>query len=148
MSKTLEMLRQVHESGDIAPLVDIMPYSQFLGISVDTSRGELIGKLTFSEELIGNPSLPALHGGTIGALLESTAIFTVIRETETSRMPKTINITVEYLRTGRPVDTYAAAQFTRLGRRVANVRAFAWQEDRNKPIAAANAHFLLGPSEE
>ena len=31
------------------------------------------------------------------------------------------------------------------GRRVVNVRAVAWQRDPTRPIAAANAHFLLKP---
>ena len=58
-------------------------------------------------------------------------------------VPKTINITVEYLRSGKPQDTFARAVFTKHGRRVANVRAYAWQDDPTKPVAAANAHFLL-----
>jgi acyl-coenzyme A thioesterase PaaI-like protein len=66
---------------------------------------------------------------------------------DTLRVPKTINITVEYLRSGKPQDTFARCEITRQGRRVANVRVVAWQEDRAKPIAAATAHLLLGPPE-
>ena len=32
----------------------------------------------------------------------------------------------------------------RLGKRLANVEAFAWQNDRSRPIAAARINFLLG----
>ena len=130
-------------SGEISQLVEVVPYASFLGIQVVRVDGELIGHLRFSEHLIGNPLLPALHGGVIGALLESTAIFQLMWETEAIVLPKTITLTVDYLRSGRPVDTFARGILTRQGRRVANVRVEAWQEDRSRPIAVASAHFLI-----
>jgi len=87
--------------------------------------------------------VPALHGGTLGALMESTAIFKLLWHGETTTVPKTINITVEYLRGARPQDVLARAEFTRRGRRVANVRVSAWQDDPDEPVAVATAHFLL-----
>jgi uncharacterized protein (TIGR00369 family) len=120
-----------------------IPYVRWLGIETDRVEGEQLCKLRFHPELIGNPSLPALHGGTIGALLESTAIFQLLWEADEAFLPKTITLTVDYLRTGKPVDTFAKATVTRFGRRVATVRAEAWQDDRRRPIATANAHFLI-----
>jgi acyl-coenzyme A thioesterase PaaI-like protein len=58
-------------------------------------------------------------------------------------VPKTITITIDYLRSARPVDTFARGIVTKQGRRVANVRVEAWQEDPAQPVAAANAHFLV-----
>jgi uncharacterized protein (TIGR00369 family) len=144
----LERMEEARRTGDFEPVLDLVPYTRFLGIEVDTSRGELIGRLKYSDHLIGNPTVPALHGGTIGALLESTAIFSLMWVADILRVPKTINITVEYLRSGKPQDTFARCEITRQGRRVANVRVVAWQEDRDKPIAAASAHFLLSPPED
>ncbi len=83
----------------------------------------------------------------LGALLESTAIFQLMWETEVIVLPKTITLTVDYLRPGRPVDTYARGILTRQGRRVANVRVEAWQDDRSRPIAVASAHFLIEVAE-
>lgn len=140
-----QLLRQARESRDLTPVVSAIPYCRFLGISMEAAGDEVIGKLAYSDALIGNSMINALHGGTLAALLESTAVFTLLINAEILRVPKTISITVEYLRSGKPVDTYARAEFTRLGRRVASVRAFAWQQDRDKPIAAANASFLLLP---
>jgi acyl-coenzyme A thioesterase PaaI-like protein len=96
-----------------------------------------------SQSLIGNPILPAIHGGTVGALLESAAIFKLVWEIRSIAVPKTINITVDYLRSARVVDTHARAIITKHGRRVANVQVRAWQADEAKPVAAAHAHFLL-----
>ncbi len=144
MSKD-EILRAAREQGNPQLLADKIPYAKALGIQFSQEGEELVGKMEFSQHLIGDIGVGALHGGTIGALLESTAIFSLLWEVEDTKMPKTINLTVEYLRSGRPKTTYASATITRHGRRVANVRATAWQDDPEKPIAAAYAHFLLVP---
>ena len=128
---------------DLRGLTDLIPYARWMGISAAEVDGELIGRLAYADMLIGNPALPALHGGTLGALLESTAIFELLWRSETVVLPKTINITVDYLRSGGALDTYARGIVTRHGRRVANVRAEAWQEDRSRPIAIAHGHFLV-----
>jgi acyl-coenzyme A thioesterase PaaI-like protein len=140
-----EILRAARESGDISTLVGAIPYLRFLGFSAETSSGELIGKMRYADALIGNASLPALHGGTIGALLESTAILQAFWESETLVLPKIVTITIDFLRSGRPVDTFAKGVFTRQGRRVVNMSVEAWQEDRTRPIARANAIFLVKP---
>ena len=143
MSALAETLRLAKERHDVGALVESIPYLRFLGVTADLSTGELLGKMAFSEPLIGNVSLPALHGGTIGALLESTASLQVLWETETIVLPKIVTITVDFLRSGRPVDTFARGQITKAGRRVVNVGVEAWQEDRARPIARANAIFLI-----
>lgn len=142
MSTLREKLEQAH-AGDPSALVKAIPYASFLGLGIELRDDEILGKMTFSEHLIGNSLIPALHGGTIGALLEWTGIISVIMRAENLTVPKTINITVEYLRTGRAKDVWAVAEMTKLGRRVANVRCLAWQDERERPIAAANMHFLV-----
>ena len=139
-------IAKARESGDPQALVEQIPYAKALGMSMSMSEGQLVGQMDFAKHLIGDIGIGALHGGTIGSLLESTAIFTLLWEVEETQMPKTINLTVEYLRSGRPKTTYASAQITRHGRRVANVRAVAWQDDPDKPIAVAYAHFLISPA--
>src|SRR5262249_61430048 len=91
----------------------------------------------------GKPGLPGLHGGTLGALLESAAVFELLCRSETMTLPKTITLTIDYLRSGAPVDTYARGVVTRQGRRVTNVRMEAWQADRSAPVATAHAVFLV-----
>lgn len=139
----LALVAAAKQGGDINKLVDAIPYSRFMGITMAQVDGELLGKLPFGEHLIGNPMLPAIHGGVLAALLESTAIFQLMWETETVVLPKTITVTVDFLRPGRAQDTWARGILTRQGRRVANVRVEAWQDDRARPIAVASAHFLL-----
>jgi acyl-coenzyme A thioesterase PaaI-like protein len=144
----IQLIAEAKRTNQPGRLTEVIPYARFLGLSMRHLAGELLGQLTYSSSLVGNPTLPALHGGAIGALLESTAIFQLLWEAETVVLPKTIDITVEYLRSGRPVDTWAKGILTRQGRRVANVRVEAWQEDRLRPIAFAHGHFLILPGPE
>ncbi|WP_323005724.1 PaaI family thioesterase [Pseudorhodobacter sp.] len=142
-------------------LVDGVPYIQFLGIKFDRRGDELTAVLPFDEKLIGNPMLPALHGGVTAAFLEVTAIielsWSMLWEDmeqgrldparaavpEQMRLPKTIDFTVDYLRSGLPRDAYARARINRSGRRYASVHVEAWQDNRSRLFAQATGHFLM-----
>jgi uncharacterized protein (TIGR00369 family) len=139
----VERLAAAKASGDYEALFDAVPFSRFLGLSARLEGDELITTMRYADHLIGNPALPALHGGTLGALLESAAIFELLWRAETVVLPKTITLTVDYLRSGAPADTHATSVVTRHGRRVANVRVDAWQADRATPVATAHAIFLV-----
>ena len=129
--------------GAEADLFAPIPYAGFLGLRSEVTGGELYGVMPFAEHLIGNPVIPALHGGTLGAFLELTAIAELARRAGGPPLPRTIGVTVEYLRSGRARDTYARAEVKRMGRRIANVSVEAWQDDRAKPIALLYGRFLL-----
>lgn len=136
------------EQPDLEALIAAIPYAQFIGMKVEKKGSELTALLPFSHDIIGNPMLPALHGGVIGAFLETTAMLQLIDISEGIYLPKTIDLTIDYLRSGKPKDTFARARVTKHGRRVANVHVEAWQDDKEKPIAAAHGHFLLKPNTE
>ena len=120
-----------------------VPYVRFLGMRVEMAGDEMTAVLPFAQHLIGNPMLPALHGGVIGAFMEMTALAQLSLAQPLRRVPKTIDITVEYLRSAGPKDTYARAILRKVGRRVANVQVEAWQDSRAKPVAGMTGHFLL-----
>jgi uncharacterized protein (TIGR00369 family) len=139
----IERLTAAKQAQDYAGLIEIIPYAKFLGLGAEMQGDELITTMRYGEHLIGNPALPALHGGTLGALLESAAIYELLWRAETIVLPKTITITVDYLRSAGAADTHACGVITRQGRRVSNVRMEAWQGDRAKPVASAHAIFLV-----
>jgi len=116
------------------------PFARCLGIRV-SEDGTLV--MPFSPKIIGNPILPAIHGGMTGAFLETTAIIGVTRELGVLALPKPIGLTINYLRSGRALDSYANASIVKQGRRVIAFEAKAWQEDPAKPIASAFGHFML-----
>lgn len=120
-----------------------IPYAGFLGVRAELKGDELTLILPFADHLVGNPLLPALHGGVVGALMELTALTQLAIANRSEKFPKTIDIGVDYLRSGKPIDTYARARVVKIGRRIANVQAEAWQSDRAQPIAAMHGHFLV-----
>ena len=133
---------------DLARLAEAIPYARWMNIAPENSTGELLTRMRYRDTLIGNTFLPAIHGGTLGALLELTAIFHLLWESDTDAVPKIVNITVDYLRSAGPRDVVAAAKVTKQGRRMVNVFAEAWQDDRSKPVASASAHFLVTSADE
>lgn len=119
------------------------PYARFLGLRLELAGDEMTAILPFAPHLVGNPILPALHGGVIGAFMEMTALAQLSLVQPERRIPKTIDITIEYLRSARAQETYARATLRKVGRRVANVQVEAWQDDPTRPVAGMTGHFLL-----
>jgi len=117
------------------------PFARFLGIREGT--GDTL-VMPFSPKIIGNPILPAIHGGMTGAFLETMAILGVTRELGVSAMPKPIGLTINYLRSGRALDSHAKVTIVKQGRRIVAFEAQAWQDDPTKPIASAFGHLMLG----
>jgi acyl-coenzyme A thioesterase PaaI-like protein len=161
----VQVIKQRRDAA-LRSLVDGVPYIQFLGIHFDRRGDELTAVLPFDEKLIGNPILPAIHGGVTAAFLEVAAIIELSwsmlwddmeqgrfdaaapEALRQLRLPKTIDFTVDYLRTGLPRDAYARARINRSGRRYASVHVEAWQDNRSRLFAQATGHFLMPARED
>lgn len=144
--KFLEQLKAEGRGRDLTALVKHLPYAAFIGLEVVELGDEVITVLPPAEHLIGNANLPAVHGGAVGAMLEMTAILQLLYDTECERLPRTVDVSFNYLRPVRgDVTTYGRATVTRHGRRVANVRCDLWQEERDRPVANSHGHFVLTP---
>lgn len=128
-------------------MLETIPYARFLGVRGELRGDELTLVLPYQESLIGNPLLPALHGGVIGAFMELAAIAQIAVALRQERLPKTIDIDIDYLRSGRPAPSFARARIAKLGRRIANARVECWQHQVNEPIATLRGHFLVAAPE-
>ena len=124
-------------------VLEAIPYAQFLGVQVEQIGEAWRCVLPFRQEIVGNPGLPAVHGGVLGAFLELTALLRLIDDSASERIPKPITFSVDYLRSAGPSTTRARAEIFKLGRRIANVRVVAWQDDPSRPVVAGNGKFLL-----
>ncbi|MFT4766759.1 MAG: acyl-coenzyme A thioesterase PaaI-like protein [Oleispira sp.] len=138
-----DIIQQAQTSGDFQPLVDSIPYANYIGLEFQRFGDNVIFKLPKNANNIGNPILPAIHGGVIGGFMELSAALNLLMFMDTPLMPKIVDFSLDYLRAGRDQDTFAECQVWRQGSRVANVAINAWQNDRASPIATARAHFLL-----
>jgi uncharacterized protein (TIGR00369 family) len=118
------------------------PYAQLLRLEIDEGAGECRFVMPFHNDVVGRPGY--LHGGPIAGLLEFAAFTSLARAIGDDRVEmKPISVTVDYMRGGSDRETFAAAMVHRLGSRVANVEATAWQADPASPIASARLNFLL-----
>jgi len=161
MAKRPEPVQVVKQRRDAAlqRLVGQVPYIQFLGIEFERHGDELTAVMPFHEQNIGNPMIPALHGGATAAFLEVAAIIelswamtwedmeagTIIHDSPRILLPKTIDFTVDYLCSGLPRDAYARARVNSLGRRYASVHVEGWQDNKSRIFAQATGHFLMPP---
>ncbi len=142
--KFLNAILDAKANNDYASIADSIPYLKYLGMTVEEDEnGQMICHLPQNKKFIGNPVLPAIHGGVVGAFMESAALIQVIVSQDMKTLPKIITFTTDYLRSAKVTDLYAEAVVTKPGRRVMNIRVRAWQDDRSKPVATANANFLV-----
>jgi uncharacterized protein (TIGR00369 family) len=123
------------------------PYAKALGIEAEIDdAGRLILSMDYGQHVMGRPGF--LHGGAIAGLLEIAAIASVRQRLSEDDSPqiKPITVTTDFMRGGRDRRTYSTGVISRLGKRLANVESFAWQEDEERPIAAARMNLLLARS--
>lgn len=132
-----------------------VPYAQYLGVDFERHGDELTATMPFRADLVGNPMLQALHGGATAAFLEVTAqvalswsvVWPTIEDGGTvdtlPALPKTIDLSVDYLRAGLPRDAYARVKITRAGRRFSSVQVHGWQDNYDRPFVMATGHFLM-----
>lgn len=138
-----EILKYTQETGDFSQMLESIPYARFIGLECDRFGDDLIFRLPRKAQNLGNPILPAIHGGVIGGFMELSAVIYLMMAQEALRMPRIVDFSLDYLRAGLDRETFAECQLTRQGNRVANVMITAWQKSRSHPIATARAHFLL-----
>ena len=122
------------------------PYAALLGLREERDAdGAPVLLMPFGDDVIGRPGF--LHGGAMGGLLEMAAIATLRHALEASAAGnariKPVTLTVDYMRGGRDKPTRARGIVRKLGNRIANVDAVAWQDDPQAPIAAARLTFLI-----
>lgn len=125
-----------------------IPYVEFLGIRAVPDSAVPLFRLPYQTKLIGNPHLPALHGGVIAGFAETAALLHLVQTLGGAKLPKGIDFSIDYLRAGRPEETFAQCELVRVGARVALVQVRCWQSAPDRPIVVARGHFLLTDANE
>lgn len=140
-----QRLNEAHAIGNYEPLLALIPYAGLIGIECMREGDDLLFRLPANPDNIGNPLLPAIHGGVLAGFMELSAALYLLIYSESASIPKIIDFSIDYLRAGHYRDTFARCQLWRQGRRVTNVAIAAWQADPASPIATARAHFKIEP---
>jgi uncharacterized protein (TIGR00369 family) len=143
MSALIELVERARAAGDPALLCEAVPYARFLGATAAIEEGELVLRAPFAEHLVGNAAVPALHGGAVGSLMETAAILETLWRRDPIVRPRTINLTVDYLRPAGLEDVVVTVEVLRSGRRVSTVLARAWQGAPRRLVSVAKVHLML-----
>ena len=115
-----------------------IPFNRFLGMEVRQFDSGLVQlEVPARKEFVGNPSLPALHGGVISALLDTAGGGAVWSQVEDNEAVSTVDLRVDFLRPGRQEPLVGQGKVVRLGNKVgvAELRAF-HPGAEDKPVAA------------
>ncbi|MDR5902396.1 MULTISPECIES: PaaI family thioesterase [Halomonas] len=145
----VEWLTRTRDAGDLSAWLELMPYARRIGVttSPDPKGDGLLFRLDPRAGNVGNVMLPALHGGVVAAFMETAATLDLMLATREPRLPRIVDISIDYLRTARLVPTHARCSLLREGRRLANVTVSAWQKEEATPVATARLHFVLDDPE-
>lgn len=129
----------------VQQVIDTLPFARSLGIIIttDASDGRLSTRLPYAASVVGNPKVPALHGGALASLMQISATAELIRATGAAKPPRMFSITAEYLRSAALEDTIGTAVVVSRSRRFANLRVELRQPSSERVVAAATVQFRL-----
>ena len=146
MSASTDAQLSLHDAKHIAQALESLPHNAKLGIRlVDLAPGRCTTYIEFRPELVGDPSRGVLHGGVVTTLIDATAGAAVYASIAPGRSLATLDMRIDYLKpTKRDKRLYATAELYRLTRRIAFVRASAYQDDRANQVANCVASFMIG----
>ncbi len=149
MSQDFEpIFHRAREQSDAQILIDALPYAASLGMKVADKDGHF--HLPPIASNIGNPTLPAIHGGAIAGFMEMSAVVYLLMTMDIDRLggqlilPRLVDISIDYVRASRYVDTFAVCEVVRQGRKWSNLSMRIYQGDESNVTATARAHYLIG----
>lgn len=140
-----EELHKARDNREYARFINQIPYARLIGMSCIPVGASLLFTLPPNPDNVGNPSLPALHGGVIAGFMEMSAALHMLLIQNATTVPKVVDFAIDYLRPGRLQESYAECEIIRQGKKIVNVSIIAWQDHKQQPIATARAHLLLKP---
>lgn len=140
-------ITELKANNDYEGLIDLVPYAKTIGVETSLVGDNIVSTLPYIDSNIGNYAIPALHGGAVAGFMENAALFHLMWTANLKKMPKVIDFSIDYLRSGLASTSYSQCDIIRLGRRVALCNIKVWQHDIDKPFALARAHFLLSSNE-
>lgn len=122
-----------------------IPHNKALGLRfVDFGVGMARMVLPYQKNLVGNPETGVLHGGPITALMDACCGAAVFLKVGMPRPVATLDLRIDYLKPATPPkDVTCQAECFKATTNVAFVRAMAFHDDENDPIAAAAGSFIV-----
>ncbi|MFT6224694.1 MAG: hypothetical protein ACJA1F_002551 [Paracoccaceae bacterium] len=125
--------------------IEAIPFSQALGLTLDEiSDGRAVISMPYNEALVGDPTSRVMHGGAVSALMDSCGGAAVVCHPESGGATATIDLRIDYMRGATPGQSITAEAICyHVTRSVAFVRATAFDDDRDRPVASATGAFTF-----
>ncbi|MBK9259254.1 MAG: hotdog fold thioesterase [Polyangiaceae bacterium] len=139
----LDVLRQLCE--------EFIPFNKWLGVKVEhIDRGHITLSIPWRPEFVGDPTVPALHGGVIAAVADAAggvAVWTGLKN-PASRL-STVDLRMDYLRPGREEKLIADAKVVRVGARLgwADVQCFHPSAETELVASARGVYAIKNPKQ-
>lgn len=129
----------------VTAMMSVTPHAKALGLKVTRlSRGRAFGRAPFRDDLVGDPDTGVIAGGVIIAFLDHLAGMAALTMLDQIAPIATLDLRIDYMRAAHPrADVMAAAHCYKLTRSIAFVRAVAYDESEDDPIANATGAFML-----
>jgi uncharacterized protein (TIGR00369 family) len=116
-------------------------------VTVDIPNRRVTMKLPYDRKLVGNPATGVLHGGAITSLVDTVCGAALMASLDKMVAVATLDLRIDYLRPATPEkDVLATAEVYRMTRQIAFIRATAYHDDTDKPIASCVGAFMIGSS--
>ncbi|WP_461536685.1 PaaI family thioesterase [Spongorhabdus nitratireducens] len=138
-----EAIKQARQTGDFQSVNQMIPWALQLGMECRIENGKPLFLMPPKNTNVGNPILPAIHGGVVGSFMQHAAAMHLLMTLDLEALPRMINFSIDYLHSARLVDSWASCTLERQGRRVANVGIVFWQDDPDTPVAKGRTHFRI-----
>ncbi len=133
------------------PMAHSVPHAVALGFQfISAEGGVAIMKMPWRQDLVGDPETGVIAGGAVTSLLDhvggmaiGSAFRLASRDGSTTSMA-TLDLRIDYMRPAHPRrDIVARAHCYRLTHTIAFVRASAFEDSADDPVATVQAAFAL-----
>ena len=126
-------------------MIQFTPQAKALGVEVTKlDKARAWGRVPYRAELVGDPDTGVIAGGVITTFLDQLCGVAAIAAMEAPAVVATIDLRIDYMRPAQPGrDVLAEAQCYKLGKTIAFVRATAYEDTPDNPIAHATSAFAI-----
>ena len=123
----------------------LSPHGEAIGlVVVHRAAHSCLIRLPYADHLVGDPDTGVIHGGVITALLDN-ASGQAVRVQDEDLTIATLDLRIDYMGPATPgEDLFAEAACYKRTANVAFVRASAYHENADSPVATCVATFMLG----